>query len=635
MRKDNFLGLTGAVAITALLAATGSAWAAGQAPALEALVQSGALPPLEERLPSNPLVVQDESIGTYGGTWRMGMNGGGDNGLIVKTVAYEGLVRYDHQWDKVIPNLAESWEVSDDAREYTFKLRDGVKWSDGTPFTSEDIAFTVEMYQDPDYAAGSWIDNKNNPMTLEVIDELTFKFVFEKPNGMFMGTIAGVDGIHITSLQKAYCSRFHPTYNENAAADAEAAGFASWALYLQDRCAWGWETIRFANPELPTIYGWVIDQPLTANATRVTWKRNPYYWKVDAEGNQLPYIDNLDMRVSQGGVEELTLAALNGEIDFQERHIATTTNKPLFFDGQEAGDYHLGEVIPSASNTLVLQLNLNHLDPVKRELYQDKDFRIGISHAIDRQEIIDVVLTGQGEPFQVAPRPESAFYDEELAKQYTEFDPDLAAEHFEAAGLTEKNGDGIYLMSDGNPAKITIDVISALRPEWIDMLEIMQLQLGAAGIEIELNNIDRTLFYEKRPAGEFDAQVWAGDGGIEALQEPRYYFPFSDESVWAYRWAQWFNGTRPEIAEEPADWAKKQMELYNQVRASGDPDERAELFRQILAITKEEFPVIGVNLMPNSYSIIRNNLRNAPESMFNAWLFPTPSPMDPVSWYFE
>ncbi len=417
MRKERLLGLSGAVAMAAILAAAGPALGRGQAPMLDALVQSGDLPPLEERLPANPLVVSADSIGTYGGTWRMGLNGGGDNGLIVKTVAYESLVRYDHEWKTVIPNLAESWEVNAEATEFTFKLREGVKWSDGTPFTTADIAFAVEMYQDPDYAAGSWIDNKNNPVSIEVIDDFNFKFIFGKPNGMFMETLAGVDGIHITSLQKAYCSQFPPSYNENAAAEAEAKGFSSWALYLQDRCAWGWETIRFANPDLPTIYGWVIEQPLTANAQRVTWTRNPYFWKVDAEGNQLPYIDALDMRVSQGGVEELTLAALNGEIDFQERHIATNTNKPLFFDGQEAGGYHLGEVIPSASNTLVLQLNLNHLDPVKRELYQSKDFRVGISHAIDRQEIIDVVFTGQGEPFQVAPRPESAFYDEELAKQ--------------------------------------------------------------------------------------------------------------------------------------------------------------------------------------------------------------------------
>lgn len=633
IHRSPLLGLAGA-ALVAMLAAA-PALAQQQAPMLDELVSSGALPPVAERLPANPLVVEGESVGKYGGTWRMGLNGGGDNGLIVKTVAYEGLVRFASDWKTVVPNLAESWEANADATEYTFKLREGVKWSDGTPFTTADLAFTVEMFQDPDYAAASWIDNKNNPVSIEVIDDYNFKLSFATPNGMFMDELASVNGTQITSLQKAYCSQFHPTYNENAAAEAEAAGFTSWALHLQDRCAWGWETIRFANPDLPVLYGWVIETPLTANAARVTWKRNPYYWKTDAEGNQLPYIDNLDMRVSQGGVEELTLAALNGEIDFQERHIATNTNKPLFFDGQEAGGYHLGEVIPSASNTLVLQLNFNHDDPVKRELYQNKDFRVGISHAIDRQEIVDVVFTGQGEPFQVAPRPESPLYDEELAKQFTEFDPELAIQHLEAAGLTEMNGDGIRLMSNGEPVKITVDVISALRPEWIDILEIMQLQLAAVGVEIELNNIDRTLFYEKRPGNEFDAQVWAGDGGLEVMQDPRYYMPFSDESVWAYRWAQWFNGTRPEIAEEPADWAKEQMDLYNQVRASSDPDQRTELMNQILAITKEQFPVIGVSLMPNSYSIIRNNLKNAPESMFNAWLLPTPSATNPVTWYFE
>lgn len=626
-----------AISVAVIVAALGTAASAfaQQAPMLEALVADGALPPLEERLPSNPLIVEPiDSIGKYGGTWHMGMRGGGDNGLIVKTVAYEGLVRFDHEWKKVIPNLAESWEANAEATEYAFKLRDGVKWSDGTPFTTADIAFAVEMYQDPDYAAGSWIDNVNNPAKLEVIDDYSFKFKFDKPNGMLLDQIAGVDGIHITSLQKAYCSQFHPKYNENAAAEAEAKGFASWALYLQDRCAWGWEAIRFSNPDLPTIYAWVIDQPLSADAARVTWKRNPYYWKVDPEGNQLPYIDALDMRVSES-LEELTLLALNGEIDFQERHIATTVNKPLFFDGQEQGDYRLGAMVPSASNTLVFQLNFSHDDPVKRELFRNKDFRIGISHALDRQEIIDVVFTGQGEPFQVAPRPESALYDEELAKQYTEFNPELAVEHLEKAGLTDVNGDGIRLMSDGRPAQIVVDVISALRPEWIDILELMQLQLGQVGIDIELNNIDRTLFYEKRPSNDYEAQVWAGDGGIEVIPEPRYYMPFSDESVWAYRWAQWFNGTRPEIAEEPADWAKQQMNLYRQVRASSDANQRAELMKQILAITKEQFPVIGVSLMPNSYYIARNNLRNVPDSMFSAWLFPTPAPMDPTVWYFE
>lgn len=634
MRKNDKFGLTSAVAVATILAITGPALAQQQSPTLDSFVESGDLPPVAERLPANPLVVDGETAGKYGGTWRMGMRGGADNGLIVKSVAYEGLVRYDHEWQSVLPNLAESWEINDDATEYTFTLRDGLKWSDGSPFTSADIAFAVEIYHDPDYPAVSFINDANNPVGIEVIDDLTFTLTFATPNGMLLETLASTDGIHITSLPQHYCGQFHPNYNENADAEAVAQGFSSWALHLQDRCAWGWEMSRFSNADLPSVYPWIIDQPLSANAARMTWERNPYYWKTDSAGNQLPYIERLDMRVSES-LEELTLLALNGEIDFQERHIATNISKPLFYDGQDQGGYHLGEVIPSASNTLVLQLNLNHDDPVKRDLYQDRDFRIGISHALDREEIIDVVFTGQGEPFQVAPRPESAFYDEELAKQYTAFDRELAIQHLEAAGLTETNSSGIRLMSNGQPAVINVDVIASLRPEWIDMLEIMQLQLQEVGVRIEINSVDRTLFYDKRPGNDYDAQVWSGDGGIEALQEPRYYFPFSDESVWAYRWAQWYTGNRPDVAEEPADWAKEQMALYNEIRATGDADERADLFRQLLAITKEQFPVIGVSLMPNSYSIVRNNLRNVPDTMINAWLFPTPAPMDPVTWYFE
>ena len=195
MRKNQIFGLTGAVAVSAMLAAAGPVWAQQQSPALDAAVASGELPAVAERLPANPLVVDGPTVGKFGGTWRMGMNGGGDNGLIVKTVAYEGLVRYDHEWKSVLPNLAESWEANADATEYTFKLREGVKWSDGTPFTTEDIAFTVEMYQDPDYAANSWIDNKNNALTLTVIDDYNFKFTFAKPNGMFMETLASTDGL--------------------------------------------------------------------------------------------------------------------------------------------------------------------------------------------------------------------------------------------------------------------------------------------------------------------------------------------------------------------------------------------------------------------------------------------------------
>jgi peptide/nickel transport system substrate-binding protein len=512
-------GLAGAVAMAAMLAAAAPALAQQQSPVLDALVESGELPPVAERLPSNPLVVEPvESVGTYGGTWRSALRGGLDNAWIARTVAYDGLVRYDREWKQIIPNLAESWEVSADAKTYTFKLREGLKWNNGTPFTTADIAFAVELLKEPSYSVGGFVKNPNNPVNIEVVDDTTFKFVFEKPNGLIMDELASVNGFTIVSLNKEYCSQFYPKYNPDAAEQAKAAGFETWELWMTDRCSWATETIRWANPDLPMMNAWKVKEPLTGSATRVTFERNPYYWKVDTEGNQLPYIDNLEMRVSDS-VEELTLLALNGEIDFQDRHIATVANQPLFYDGQEAGDYRMGEEIQSISNTMVIQFNLNHVDPKRRELFQNKDFRIGISQAIDRAEIIDVVFTGQGEPYQVAPRPESPFYNEEYAKQYTEFDPEAAAQHFEAAGLI-KGGDGTYTFADGSPLVITIDTIASLRPEWPDMLELIQLQLGAAGIKLEINNIDRTLYYEKRPLGDYDAQVWSGDGGLDVVQEP-------------------------------------------------------------------------------------------------------------------
>lgn len=625
-----------AIMTTAVALAAAPAFAQQQAPMLEALVDDGTLPPVEDRLPENPLVVEPvDSIGQYGGTWRSALRGTGDNGWIARTVMYDGLVRYNREWDEIIPNLAESWEVNDDATEYTFHLREGLKWSDGTPFTSEDIAFAVELVQDPSYPVnGLFMTDPSNPVTIEVIDETTFTFTFAEPKGLLMDELASVNGSTLVSLQKAYCSQFYPPYNENAEQMAVDEGYGEWSLMMEDKCAWGQETQRWANTDLPFMNAWVITEPWTGNASRVVFERNPYYWKVDTEGNQLPYIDRLEMRVSES-TEEITLMALNGEIDFTDRHIATVANQPIFFDGQEAGDYHLGKEVSGLSTTMVLQLNLNHLDAVVNELFNNKDFRIGLSHGINRQEIIDAVFTSQGEPFHAAPRPESQFYDEELAKQYTEYDPELAVQHLEAAGLTETNGQGIRLMSNGDPVSISVDVISALRPEWLDILELMQLQLAEVGIGIEINNIDRTLFYDKRPSLDFDAQVWAGDGGLDVVQEPRYYFPFSEESAWAFAWQAWYNGADPDIAEEPADWAREQMELYDQLKTTGDPEARNALMVDILNITKEQFPLIGISLFPDGYYIAKNNLRNVPEQMKSAWLFPTPAPYDPFQWYFE
>ena len=275
----------GAAALAAALLVATPTLAAQQAPMLDPLVESGELPPVDERLPENPLVVTPvESVGTYGGTWRSALRGGLDNAWIARTVAYDGLLRYDREWGEVIPNLAESWEVSEDARTFTFKLRDGLKWNNGTPFTTADIEFAVQLLKEPTYAVGGFVKNPNNPVEIEVVDDTTFRFVFEQPNGVILDELASVNGLSIVSLSKDYCGQFYPGTNPNAAEEAKAAGFETWELRMQDRCSWATETIRWANPDLPFMNAWKVVEPLTGNATRVVFERNPYYWKVDTEG---------------------------------------------------------------------------------------------------------------------------------------------------------------------------------------------------------------------------------------------------------------------------------------------------------------------------------------------------------------
>jgi peptide/nickel transport system substrate-binding protein len=388
----------------------------------------------------------------------------------------------------------------------------------------------------------------------------------------------------------------------------------------------------WSNAELPTINPWMVQNPLSAEATQVRLVRNPYFYAVDTAGNQLPYINALAYNVGQD-VETLVLQALNGEIAMQDRHIATNVNRAVFFDNQEAGDYKFYQTVPSSSNVMVISLNLTHLDVEKREIYQNLDFRIGLSHAINRQEIIDVVYVGQGEPYQAAPRPQSPLYNERLAKQYTDFDPDLANEHLDKV-LPEKDGDGFRLMPNGERLVIQMEVIATLFPEWPEVLELIEGYWADVGVDMELVVEDRTLFYDRKAANQHDAAIWGGDGGLEVILEPRWYFPNGNESNYGEAWQYWYNNPNDERAEEPPALVKQQMDLYIQLRATADPEGQNDLMNQILDIAADQFYAIGISLPANGYGIVRNNMGNVPDTILNAYLYPSPGPTNTFTYYF-
>jgi peptide/nickel transport system substrate-binding protein len=269
-----------------------------EAPALADAVASGALPPLAERLPVNPMVVEPlESVGSYGGDLRAALVGGGSLNMMHRYQGYEPLVRYTPDWNGVIPNVAESYSANADATEYTFKLRQGMKWSDGQPFTTDDIMFFYEdVFLDAELmpSAQAHLRSPNGDKArFEKLDETSFKIIFSQPNGLLPLRLAWANDDRTTRLPKHYLSQFHIKYNPEADKIAQDQGLTGWVQLFQIKSGIAVDGEIFKNKEIPTLYAWKISQPVGESAEYAIAERNPYYFKVDTAGNQLPYIDRV------------------------------------------------------------------------------------------------------------------------------------------------------------------------------------------------------------------------------------------------------------------------------------------------------------------------------------------------------
>lgn len=607
----------------------GAASGYNEAPQLAQQVKQGKLSPIGERLPANPLVVKPvERIGEYGGTWRMAMLGRADTAILTRTVNYENLVRWSPDWKRVIPNVVESWETTDGGRVFTFHLRKGMKWSDGTPFTADDIMFWYE-----DVASNKeltptfpkWLTIDGKPVKVAKVNDFAVEFSFAKPYGLFLQFLACPGGD--LYAPKHYMKQFHIKYapKEKLEGMVKEAKLDHWyQLYANKNDAW-------MNPERPTLHAWRLTTALGTGPV-VTFDRNPYYWKVDIAGNQLPYIDRIVFEIVDN-VEVATMKALAGEIDYQDRHITQVQNYSLFAENRTKGDYRIGKVVGSSMNTMVIAFNLNHKDQVLRKIFNDRRFRFAMSLAINRKDVIDAVYYGQGEPCQPSPLPDSPFYYEPLSKAYIGYDPQRANKLLDEMGLTKRDKSGFRLRPDGKPLALTIEIAAGF-PNWEDACAMVKQFWEAVGIKTAIKVEDRSLFYTRKEAAEHDVAIWGGDGGMEVLIEPRWYFPFSVESNHAPLWQLWYN-TGGRSGEEPPQEVKKQMQLYNQILTTPDENKQIELMKEILKIDAENLYVIGISRPPLGYYIAKNNFRNVPETYFGSWLYPQPAPFNPCQFFIK
>lgn len=603
-------------------------WAWQEAPSLLEQVTAGSLPPLEERLPSDPLVLTPrDSVGTYGGDLRLGMKGVGDFFLLVRSLGYEPLVAWDSEWSTVVPNVAESFEVNEDATEFTFTLRDGLKWSDGVPLTADDIMFWYEdvvLNTDLMPAPPSRMQINGETAKVVKVDERTVKISFSAPNGLFLQYVAyNRAGVEPVSWPRHYFEQFHLKYNPDANALAKELGYSDWMEMFKQKASdmdWPW---RF-NADVPVMHAWQLTQSIgeSAAAQQVVAERNPYYFKVDTEGNQLPYIDRVVYSMVQDN-ETLLLKALGGEIDFQDRNLGIDANKAILFDGQEEGDYRFYDIELSDMNTGIVALNLTHPEPAKRELFQNKDFRIALSHAINRQEIIDIVHLGVGEPWQAAPRPGTDLYNEEMAKQYTEFDPDQANAILDGI-LPNRSDNGMRLLPDGTPLVIVFEITDAHGLSFPDVAELVASHWRAVGVDTQFRVIERTLWDQRRLANVFDGTIWRGFGGaVDAFVDARWYVPVYIDAIWGVPWSYWYDGR--EGAEEPPQAIKDHQAMYTDFLSAPTIEAQTEKYGELLAESAEQFYVMGISLRGTGFGVVSQRLGNAPAVVVGGGDMPDPA----------
>ena len=613
-----------------------------EAPMLKARVDAGELPPLEERLPvaEDVLVIPVvEEIGEYGGTWRRGFSGPGD-GQNMDRVMMDHPLLYDLDGATILPNLIKDWEISADGLTYTFHLRRGMKWSDGEPFTTDDFIWANENIVR---------NEKLNPKkegrlgfstygpVLKKIDDSTFTASFPEEQAGFLDEMATyrIAGYTLNGRVGAplfapahFLEQFHEDFADKATLDKLVAdeGFENWETFFKNKID------VHKTIESPNVGAWIVTKPNTGE----TWEfeRNPYYYAVDPAGNQLPYIDRIEARLYSDN-EVHNLRGIAGEYDFNHRAIEFA-KLPVFKENEEKGNYRM--ILWPGDATLAVAFNYSYglgdvteePDPEIRKWITNKRFKQAMSHAVNRPKINELLYFGTGEEVQPTFPKWSAHYPgEEIAKRYTQYDPDLANEILDEIGLTEKDGDGFRLRTDGSGDRLAfiLDYSSGWTPT-NNPAELLKESWAAVGIDIRLNPVEGTIGGERRGG---NVQQLNLDGDVNA-REPtglisgRAAFP-AYSNWYSQRTGSYTLGavTAEPAADDTSFW--RLVELSDEAGLLRYADRTANYIEN-QDITSEELYYIGLighTASANGTIVVKNNFRNVPDPATNGFRAPNAS----------
>ena len=595
-----------------------------EAPLLADKVAAGELPPVDERLPENPLVVLPiKSVGQYGGTWYRGWRGIKDFHCYGRIV-YETILRWPRDpKDPVQPGLAEKWEWSDDGQTLTLYLRKGLKWSDGVPFTVDDITFWWEDIENDENITtaphAEWVVN-GEPMELEKVDDTTIKLKFAGPNGLAETTGLAFHGNQWPLgferfgffAPRHYLEQYHPKHNPDA-------------TYEQFE-AMAWEY----NPERPGMTPWTITL-WEEGADHMLATRNPYYWKVDVEGNQLPYIDEVYFYLVEdcNAVESL---ALGGKIDMQHRCMSLASY-PVFLENAEAGDYQAFLWTVAQASGLTFFPNQSYADAKYRELLQNVKFRQALSQAIDRDTLNDIVWLGQATPRTISVVKDSALFQADIENIYGEYDTELAKSLLDEIGLPV-GADGMRTFADGSELILVIEGNSQGEQSTLDATELVAEYWRAIGLNTSVELSTRDVYWPKACANEVMISTWSTDRGLVPMVDPIYQFPFDERSWMAPAYGIWYK-TGGKEGEEPIPELKELMDLFDEYKVTVDPDAQTEIAKEIVRKTTTQLHVIQTCGQAPAPVIVRNNFHNVAREHTSDWIIMTPGTLDPSHWWLE
>jgi peptide/nickel transport system substrate-binding protein len=502
---------------------------------------------------------------------------------------YEGLINENGLTSKLEPGLAESWEVSKDGKKIVFTLREGLKWSDGEPMTTDDIIFSYEKIYFNDKIPSGLKDNLRVGMSrqfpkVKKIDSRRVEFSVAEPFAPFIRYAGGIPILPAHILQEAV---------ENTDADGKPKFLSTWATDTDPKKIVGNGQYRMLS--------------YTPNQ-RVVLERNPYFWRKDAEGNPQPYIQQIVWQIIENTDNQL--------LNFRSGDLDTLNVEPEVFPllkrEEKRGKYTVFNGGPD-TGSVFMSFNLNKgrnaqnqpfVDPIKSRWFATKEFRQAIAYGINRSAMTNNIYRGLGAPLHSPIPAQSPFYlsPEEGLKTYS-YDRQKSKELLLSAGF-KYNSNGELLDAEGNKVRFTL-LMAAGKKVREQMATQIKQDLGKLGMQIDTQFLSFNTYVEKlRLTRNWDTYLGGFTGGTE---------PHSGYNIWSVSGTLHTFNQGPQAGEPPIkgwevyDWERKIDDLY--VKASQELDEakRKEIYGETQQIIAEQVPFIYM-VNPLTFEAVRDRV---------------------------